>query len=377
METLIFDVSGYTEETLRNFNVFSDKNAGAIIADAKEKILRAAEVLRKGGLVAFPTETVYGIGADAFNEDAIGRVYTAKGRPSDNPMIVHIAKAGDISLLSDRLSLQVVKLADAFWPGPLTMVLEKKDDVPLKVTGGLNTVGVRLPDSPVAIELIRLAGTPVAAPSANISGSPSPTKAEHVIKDLAGKVDVILAGPECRVGIESTVVDMTVDPPQVLRPGIITREDIEAELDIYVEIDSALLNMPTGSDSILVSKEDCPDLSGSVAGPAGAPRSPGMKYQHYAPKAEMLVVEGTSEKVHSEIQRLKALNEKLGNKVGVLFFNEKDYLEAAHDFYKELRELDEKGVDLIIAGALPKDDGIGFAVMNRMMKAAGYNVVRV
>jgi L-threonylcarbamoyladenylate synthase len=315
-----------------------------------EKIRHAAGVIRNGGLVAFPTVTVYGIGADAFDEDAVSRVYAAKGRPSDNPMIVHIARASDISLLTDSLSPEVMKLAGVFWPGPLTMVLKKKDEVPFRVTGGLSTVGVRIPDSPVALELIRLAGKPVAAPSANISGCPSPTRAEHVIADLEGKVDVILAGAECRVGIESTVVDMTAEPPQVLRPGVITREDIEALLDIPV---------------------------GSVPGEYGAPRSPGMKYTHYAPKAKMLIVEGAKERVCLEIQRLKSLNEKLGLNVGLLLINEKDYLEAAHLFYAELRELDEKGADVIIAGALPKDNGIGYAVMNRMMKAAGYNVVRV
>ena len=358
MKTIILDISEYTEETLRNAKVFSDKSAGAIVADANEKIFRAAEVLRKGGLVAFPTETVYGIGADALNEEAVRRVYEAKGRPSDNPMIVHIARASDIALLTDSLSPQIVKMADMFWPGPLTMVLKKREDVPGRVSGGLDTIGIRLPDSPAALELIRLAGTPVAAPSANISGSPSPTKADHVVSDLEGKVDVILIGPECRIGIESTVVDMTTDPIQILRPGFITKEDIEAALDTYVEIDPALYE----NDSLQ-------KLS--------APRSPGTKYPHYSPKAKMLVIEGAEEKVRSEIIRLKGMNEKLGLKVGVIHFNERDYITAAHDFYASLRDFDDEEVDLIIAGALPEDDGLGFAVMNRMMKAAGYNVVRV
>ena len=314
-----------------------------------EDIREAAEAIKRGGLVAFPTETVYGIGADAFNEEAVGRVYEAKGRPSDNPMIVHIARASDMGSLVSEITPDAVKLADAFWPGPLTMVLPKRDEVPSRVTGGLDTVGVRLPDSEIALALIRLAGTPVAAPSANISGRPSPTKAEHVIEDLDGKVDVILTGPECRVGIESTVIDMTAYPPTILRPGFVTMDEIEA-----------VLEKPIGH-----------------GGDPSAPRSPGMKYRHYAPKAQMLVIEGDREKVKTEIIRLKKLNEELGQNVGVLLFEERDYLTAAHDFYAALRALDEGGADLILAGALPENDGLGFAVMNRMLKAAGYNIARV
>ena len=351
MKTEILDVSGLTDDTLRCAQALCEPGAIDIVENAMEKIRRAAAVIKRGGLVAFPTETVYGIGANAFDDEAVRHVYEAKGRPSDNPMIVHITRASDIALLSKKLSPEIVKLADAFWPGPLTMVMEKRKEVPARVTGGLPTVGIRLPDSPVATELIRLAGTPVAAPSANISGSPSPTKAEHVIADLDGKVDIILKGEDCRVGIESTVVDMTASPPQVLRPGIITKEDIEAELGAIVDIGSSAEHE--------------------------APRSPGMKYDHYAPRATMLVVEGRREKVSAEVARLKALNEALGLKVGVLLFEEKDYVKAAHDFYAALRNMDDEGMDMIIAGALPGTDGVSFAVMNRMMKAAGYNVVRV
>ena len=314
-----------------------------------EDIREAAEIIKNGGLVAFPTETVYGIGADAFNEEAVSRVYEAKGRPSDNPMIVHIARASDLGLLASEIIPDVVKLADAFWPGPLTMVLPKREEVPFRVTGGLDTVGVRLPDSEIALALIRFAGTPVAAPSANISGRPSPTNAEHVIEDLNGKVDMILTGPECRIGIESTVVDMTTEPPRILRPGFVTAGDIEAVLEKPIR---------QGGDS-------------------SVPRSPGMKYKHYAPKAQMLVLEGDREKVKKEIIRLKKLNEELEQKVGVLLFEERDYITAAHDFYAALRALDEEGVDLILAGALPENDGLGFAVMNRMLKAAGYNIAKV
>ena len=375
MKTTIYDVSSLTEERLRLAEVFREPAAIKAIGEANEKICEAAGVIKRGGLVAFPTETVYGIGADAFNEEAVGRVYEAKGRPSDNPMIVHIARASDAGLLARFLSPDTVKLADAFWPGPLTMVLPKREEVPARVTGGLATVGVRLPDSPIALALIRLAGTPVAAPSANLSGRPSPTKAEHVLQDLDGKVDVILIGPDCRVGIESTVVDMTTAPPCVLRPGFVTRDHIEAILEKPVLITGnyhgdGAVDRYHGDGAV-----DRYHGDGSYG--AEAPKSPGMKYSHYAPKADMLVIEGAREKVRSEIDRLKALNEGLGLKVGVLLFEESDFLRAAHDFYAELRRLDEEGADLIIAGALPETDGLGFAVMNRMLKAAGYNIARV
>ncbi|HUM56830.1 MAG TPA: L-threonylcarbamoyladenylate synthase, partial [Bacillota bacterium] len=247
------------------------------------------------------------------------------------------------------------------WPGPLTLVVNKKPEVPDVTTGGLGTVAVRMPDHPVALELIRNAGCPIAAPSANISGKPSPTTTEHVIEDLDGRVDAILVGDMCRVGIESTVLDMTEEKPVILRPGIITADDIEAALNKDVGIDKAVLQKTS----------ELPDNG------ENAPKAPGMKYKHYAPDAQMLVVEGQREKVKNEISRLKDLNEKMGNKVGVMLFEEKAFIEAAHDFFAELRELDRQEVDIILAGALSATDGVGFAVMNRMMKSAGYNIVKV
>ena len=357
MNTKILDVSNLNEAVLRQAQVLAEPEAIANIENALEKVAFAGQIIKDGGLVAFPTETVYGIGANALDEEAVKKVYAAKGRPSDNPMIVHIARASDMGVLTPNLSPNIVKLADNFWPGPLTMILAKKENVPNTTTGGLDTVAVRLPDNPVAIELIRAADCPLAAPSANLSGSPSPTKAEHVIRDLDGRVDVILAGEDSRIGIESTVVDMTGDIPTILRPGIITADHISAALDTKVIYDPALL---------ISEKTEIED-----------PRSPGMKYTHYAPKAEMLVVEGNQEKVKSEIERLKVLNEELGSKVGVILFEEQSYIEAAHDFYSKLRTLDEEGVDLILAGALSQKDGVGFAVMNRMMKSAGYKIARV
>jgi L-threonylcarbamoyladenylate synthase len=394
MVTEIYDVTALSPENIRRAQVLCDRDAIDAVESAMERVTEAARVLATGGLVAFPTETVYGIGANAFDEDAVRRVYAAKGRPSDNPMIVHIARASDIGQLTPMLSPAIVKLADNFWPGPLTMVLNKNTRVPHPVTGGLGTVAVRLPDEPIAIELIRLAGCPVAAPSANLSGSPSPTKPEHVIADLDGKVDVILAGNTCRVGIESTVVDMTVTPPEILRPGILTADMLSAAIDAEVVYDQNLLRTDArsrgladglyASDSTagLHADSDTSDLSGSdglgESDKAGvSPKSPGTKYNHYAPKADMLVVEGRRDRVESEIERLKILNEQIGNKVGVILFEEQAYIEAAHDFYARLRTLDDEGVDLIIAGALTEKDGVGFAVMNRMMKSAGYNIVKV
>ena len=330
-----------------------------ILSTTENDIAEAAGIIQQGGLVAFPTETVYGLGADALNAEAVAKVYEAKGRPSDNPMIVHIARASDIGQLTPMLSEDIVNLIDNFWPGPLTMGLKKKAGVPDRTTGGLDTVAVRMPDSEAALELIREADCPIAAPSANISGRPSPTRAGDVIADMNGRIDAVIQGDDCRVGIESTVLDMTGDTPVILRPGIITAEDIEAVLKKEVKYDEALLKDKQGEDGDI------------------RPKAPGMKYKHYAPKADMVVIEGQRDKVKAEIERLKGLNERLGSKVGVILFEEKALVEAAHDFFAKLRDLDNEEVDLILAGALSDFDGVGFAVMNRMLKSAGYNIVKV
>ena len=330
-----------------------------ILSTTENDIAEAAGIIQQGGLVAFPTETVYGLGADALNAEAVAKVYEAKGRPSDNPMIVHIARASDIGQLTPMLSEDIVNLIDNFWPGPLTMVLKKKAGVPDRTTGGLDTVAVRMPDSEAALELIREADCPIAAPSANISGRPSPTRAGDVIADMNGRIDAVIQGDDCRVGIESTVLDMTGDTPVILRPGIITAEDIEAVLKKEVKYDEALLKDKQGEDGDI------------------RPKAPGMKYKHYAPKADMVVIEGQRDKVKAEIERLKGLNERLGSKVGVILFEEKAFVEAAHDFFAKLRDLDNEEVDLILEGALSDFDGVGFAVMNRMLKSAGYNIVKV
>ena len=331
-------------------------------------IAKAAKIIADGGLVAFPTETVYGLGADAMNPDAVAAVYEAKGRPSDNPMIVHIARASDIGQLTPMLSADIVSIIENFWPGPLTIVVKKKPDVPDRTTGGLDTVAVRMPDSQAALDLINYSGCPIAAPSANLSGSPSPTRAKDVIADLDGRIDAIISGDDCRVGIESTVLDLTSEVPTILRPGIITAEAIEAALGKEVIYDPSLKE---------AAQHVALDPASGVQESDFKPKSPGMKYKHYAPKAEMLVVEGQRDRVKAEIERLKGLNEGLGNNVGVILFEEKAFIEAAHDFFARLRDLDHEGVDLILAGALSDTDGVGFAVMNRMLKSAGYNIVRV
>lgn len=329
-----------------------------------ENIEIAGKLIAEGKLVAFPTETVYGLGADALNGEAVGKVYAAKGRPSDNPMIVHIAGKEELQKLTLVVTPLMTALMEAFWPGPLTMVVNKLPGIPDVTTGGLDTVAVRMPSDKIARELIRKSGCSIAAPSANISGRPSPTRAEHVVEDLSGRIDAILMGHDCQVGIESTVIDVTEDKIIVLRPGIITPKDLEETIENLgkkVEMDPALLvNRPRDVS-------DC-DFK---------PKAPGMKYKHYAPKAEMVVISGEISKVKAEIKELKSKKEAEGKKVGVILFGENQFCEAAHDFFAKLREFDNQAVDFILAGALDSNDGVGFAVMNRMLKSAGYSVINV
>lgn len=344
METRVFD--------LRNERL---KTGSREEAQALEE---AAEILRQGGIVAFPTETVYGLGGDALNPEAVAKIYEAKGRPSDNPMIVHICAIEDLELLTEEADDRVKLLAEAFWPGPLTMVLAKKDTVPDVTTGGLDTVAVRMPDSKIALELIRRTGRPIAAPSANISGRPSPTKGEHVENDLLGKVDGIILGEDCRVGIESTVLDLSGPKPVILRPGTITKEELSPVL---------------GQEVLLESDRE-----------VDSPKSPGTKYTHYSPKAEMLILRGQRPLVLAEIERLKQEKSRAkdeaqgqagpGYKIKVIDFGEKTAKEAARDFFNQLRKADFENVDLIIAIPPENQDSISFALMNRMLKAAGNNV---
>lgn len=327
----------------------------------------AGACLKEGGLVAFPTETVYGLGANALNEKASEKIYAAKGRPSDNPLIIHIAQLNDLEYIVEEIPQKAKILAEKFWPGPLTMIMKKKDRVPKATTGGLETVAVRMPNHPLALEIIKEAGGYVAAPSANTSGRPSPTLAKHVLEDMNGRIDMIVDGGELSIGIESTIVDMSVEPPMILRPGYITEEMLE-ECIGDVLTDPALLFLPEEK----------------------SPKAPGMKYKHYAPKGEMKIVEGAREDVIETIQKI-ALNElEKGKKVGIIATDETKSLYSngivrsigsrnddrtiARNLYAVLREFDEIETDCIYSESF----GSGFmgqAIMNRLLKAAAHNVI--
>nr|WP_245250246.1 L-threonylcarbamoyladenylate synthase [Thermococcus stetteri] len=326
----------------------------------ERKIKVAARLILEGKLVAFPTETVYGLGADALNENAVRRIFEAKGRPADNPLIIHIASISDLEKVAREVPEKAKLLAEKFWPGPLTLVLPKRREVPLVTTGGLDTVAVRMPSHPIALALIK-ASTPLAAPSANISGKPSPTSAEHVIDDFYGKIEGIIDGGETWIGVESTVIDVTEEPPVLLRPGGIPVEEIERVIG-PVRIHPAV-------------KGKNADLA----------KAPGMKYKHYAPNASVVVVEGEPEKRKKKIRELVEEYRERGYRVGVMATVEveadefyplgKTPEEVARNLFKALRELDRRGVDVIIAEGV-EERGIGLAVMNRLRKAAGYRVIR-
>ncbi len=334
------------------------------------KIRTAARTIREGGLVAFPTETVYGLGADALNAEAVRRIYAAKKRPLDNPIIVHVATKRDVSRLTDEVTAEAEKLMELFWPGPLTLVLKALDALPDATTGGLDTVAVRMPSHKVALALIRESGVPIAAPSANLSGRPSPTTAEHVRQDLDGRIDVILDGGLVDIGVESTVLDVTVDPPTVLRPGGTPYEALLKALG-RVELHPSLL----ARKQTRLTK---------------AP-SPGMKHRHYAPKAELVLVEGTPEATAAKVQQTADSHRKTGKKVGILATDETapgykadvikslgkraDSASAARKLFGLLRELDDEKMDVIVAEGLPLE-GLGLAVMNRLRKASGYKILR-
>ncbi len=338
-----------------------------ILTTSKEDIRIAAEIIRAGGLVAFPTETVYGLGANALDPEAVGKVYKAKGRPSDNPMIVHISQKNDMTKLTDLMTPDMEKLMDKCWPGPLTMVVPAKDIIPRVTTGGLDTVAVRMPSAEVARDLITESGVPIAAPSANLSGHPSPTTYQHCIDDLMGRVDAIICGDDCQVGIESTVIDMTGEMPMILRPGILTAEKLSTVLGKEVIPDPSLLKKPE------ISKE----TGNPVANDDFKPKSPGMKYKHYAPKAQMTIYRGSDddaviEAIEKEASRLR----EQGKKVETIIYTDDESEKAAHEFFGRLRDCDKNDTDVILAAAL-KESGVGFSVMNRMFKSAGYNITDI
>ncbi len=327
------------------------------LKDTKEDLEKAAEIIKNGGLVAFPTETVYGLGADGTNPEAVKKIYEAKGRPSDNPTIVHIADKEDLDNLTTLVSKDMRILMDAFWPGPLTMVITKPDEIPYVTTGNLETVGVRMPENKIARDFIRASGTSIAAPSANISGRPSPTTAQHVMDDLGGRIDAIIQGGECKIGIESTVVDMTGEIPMILRPGYITKEDIERVLRKPILIDPTLNRKPSKDGNF-------------------KPKAPGMKYKHYAPNADMIIFRGDPEHVAASIDKERIEREGLGQNVYIISFDPNKPVLAAHEIFAQLRAADKGKADVILAAALPQK-GLGFAVMNRMLKSAGFNIVEV
>lgn len=332
-----------------------------------EVIREAGEILKSGGLVAFPTETVYGLGGDALKEDAARRIYSAKGRPSDNPLIVHIADIGALDELACEIPDSAYKLADAFWPGPLTMIFKKKDIVPYGTTGGLDTVAIRMPSHPVAHRLIKDSGVYIAAPSANLSGRPSPTRAEHVIEDMDGRIDMIIDGGAIEIGIESTIVDVTCEVPMILRPGYVTADMIKEVLGDVCFDETVLAHSMV----------------------KGKPKAPGMKYRHYAPKAELTIFEGENEKVVSKINELAVKYEYDGLKVGILSSNENEHKyahgevvvvgsrenehEVAAHLFDVLRHFDHIDVDVILSEGF-SEDSFGQAVMNRLIKAAGHHI---
>jgi L-threonylcarbamoyladenylate synthase len=325
-----------------------------------DKIKFAAEIIKRGGLVAFPTETVYGLGADALNPEAIRKVFYAKGRPSDNPLIVHIANIKDIDSLAKRVKKTAITLMQKFWPGPLTVVLNKRRNVPDIVTAGGDTVAVRMPDNKIALALIRASGVPLVAPSANLSGRPSPTRPKDVIADMMGRVDLIIDGGQTEIGIESTVIDMTTSSPQILRPGMITAKEIESVIGRVI-----------------------------VAGAySGSPKSPGLKYRHYAPKAEMIIVEGNIKDVRTKIKDMIQKALKDNKRVGVITFKRGAEYEGcivrfagsnpdivARRLFSIIRDLDDR-VDLIISESFSGRVS-DMAISDRLKKAAGYNIVRV
>ena len=340
---------------------------GNIDADVMD---RAGKLIAEGELVAFPTETVYGLGGDALDPDASRKIYAAKGRPSDNPLIVHIAEFDDMKRVAREVPEQARKLADAFWPGPLTMIVWKSDAVPEATTGGMQTVAVRMPNHPVALELIRRSGCLIAAPSANTSGRPSPTEAQHVAEDLSGKIAMILDGGPGGIGIESTIIDLTEEKPMILRPGYITPEMLSEVLQEEVVIDPGII----------------------AADDTRKPKAPGMKYKHYAPKAEMIIVDGAQDAVIAKINELTAAKRAEGKKVAVIATDEtKERYDAqvilsmgrrsdedaiAQHLYKILRECDELEVGEIYSECF-QTPRIGQAIMNRLLKAAGHTVIHV
>lgn len=339
-----------------------------ILYDNPHDIKKAAQEIRKGKTVVFPTETVYGLGANGLSPQAVTKIYKAKGRPSDNPLILHISDLSWVNKLAIDIPQDFQTVAENFWPGPLTIVLKANLDlIPPEVNGGLDSVAIRIPGHPLALELLRLANLPIAAPSANTSGRPSPTSHDHVIEDLFGRVDYIFSSGETYLGIESTVLDMSRGKAKILRPGSITQEELQEVIDIEAY------------------KEE----------KSGPLLSPGVKYRHYQPKAEMLVILGEEGKVREEIKKKAEMFIKTNKKVGILCFtkdveffenlqgeiiamgSEEDLKEVANNLYKSLRAFDALGIDYILSRGILEPKGLGIAISNRLNKACGNNIYRI
>jgi len=334
-----------------------------------QAISLAGEILKQGGLVAFPTETVYGLGGDALNPESSKKIYAAKGRPSDNPLIVHIYRIEDLAEVAVDIPKAAYDLAQKFWPGPLTMILKKADKVPSETTGGLTTVAVRMPNNLVALEMIKAAGGFVAAPSANRSGRPSPTLAKYVIQDMDGRIDMIIDGGQAVIGLESTIVDLTSDVPMILRPGYISGQMIEEAIGSVTEDETMF--------SVVAEQ---------------APKAPGMKYKHYAPKGEVIIVEGEPDKVVEYINKQTVMAQEEGKKVGVIATLEnasgyradlvknvgsrEDDEMIAGRLFQILREFDDEEAAVIYSEAF-FGGNLGQAIMNRLLKAAGHHIEKV
>ena len=344
----------------------------AIIKDINTDIRfieEAGKVIRNGGTVAFPTETVYGLGANALDDEAVRKIFIAKGRPQDNPLIIHVSTK-EISELVKDVPEVAQKIIDKFWPGPLTVILEKKDIIPNVTSANLNTIGIRMPNSEIALKLIELAERPIAAPSANISGRPSPTEVERCVEDLNGRVDYIIGGESSDIGVESTIVDCTVNPPLVLRPGGITLEMLK-EINPEIELDKALKSKPNDDFK---------------------PKAPGMKYKHYAPNAHLKIIKGKNEKTIEIINEIVENDIEKGNDIAILTTNENlnkfnngkvislgsenDLKEIAKNLFEALRKCDDLGVQYILCQGF-EENGVGLAIMNRLNKAAGYDILEV
>ena len=336
-----------------------------LLQNTERDIARAGEILRGGGLVAIPTETVYGLAANALDGSAVAKIFAAKGRPQDNPLSVHISEMNQWNSLVREIPPKAMKLARAYWPGPLTMILPKSDIIPDEVSAGLDTVAVRFPSMRTTRKIIDAAGVPLAAPSANLSGSPSPTCARHTMDDMRGRIDAVLDGGECNFGVESTVVTLATEIPRLLRPGAVTPEELREVLG-ELEIDDAVLGR----------------LKDGVKA-----ASPGMKYKHYSPKAEITIVKGTLDEFVTYMEIVSKAEES--EKIYALCFDgeeeqiplecvtygrENDALTQSHRLFTALRELDERGAEKVYARC-PSTNGVGMAVYNRLLRAAGFSVV--